>query len=193
MVRRDGWSSPAAAERHGGDRIRLTGRLVHLSFFGFRLPVSRTVLALRFRPWRFARRCGRRFSPCPFRCSRRPSRRPAARPRPMSPRGRSGPKSGGIARNGTLTVIVTWGFVPSSVPFCAIANLLRCGRESGTRPVGNGRSRWAGIGGCIRLGLGRRGGTRIGAVPCHRPPGFGTPTLRSSESRWNRLPPNRVQ
>lgn len=36
---------------------------------------------------------------------------------------------------------------------------------------------WVGIGG--------------GARP--RRPGFGTPTLRSSESRWNRVPPNRVQ
>ncbi len=33
MERRDGWSSPARAERPGGNRIRLTGRLVHVYFF----------------------------------------------------------------------------------------------------------------------------------------------------------------
>ena len=35
MERRDGWSSPARAERPGGNRIRLTGRLVHVYFFGW--------------------------------------------------------------------------------------------------------------------------------------------------------------
>lgn len=45
MVRRDGWSSPAAAERHGGDRIRLTGRLVHVSFL--RVPAFSRALARR--------------------------------------------------------------------------------------------------------------------------------------------------
>lgn len=45
MVRRDGWSSPAAAERHGGDRIRLTGRLVHVYFL--RVPAFSCALARR--------------------------------------------------------------------------------------------------------------------------------------------------
>lgn len=58
MVRRDGWSSPARAERPGGNRIRLTGRLVHVHFSlpgrGWRAEWCGIVRALTFAICRWA-------------------------------------------------------------------------------------------------------------------------------------------
>lgn len=164
MVRRDGWSSPAEAERRGGDRIRLIGRLVHLLF-----SVS---------PAGFARCCGPAFSPLVVRSSLwseffAPPISMFASPEPETgcaaldyePRASLAslwPQNSGNRTKGDIGGDGDLGFCPELCP-------VLCDRKFAAA--------WVGIGG--------------GARP--RRPGFGTPTLRSSESRWNRLPPDRVQ